>query len=76
MKHKLLIVDDEPMTRKALVRLLESKYTCLTAPDAESALETFGKEPDISVVLTDYKMEPGKNGIELPHYWGHRHKLA
>jgi len=65
MKHKLLIVDDEPMTRKALVRLLESKYTCLTAPDAESALETFGKEPDISVVLTDYKMEPGKNGIEL-----------
>jgi DNA-binding NtrC family response regulator len=65
MKHKILIVDDEPMTRKALVRLLESKYTCLTAPDAEGALKIFNEEKDISVVLSDYRMEPGKNGIEL-----------
>jgi DNA-binding NtrC family response regulator len=65
MKHKLLIVDDEPMTRKALLRILGSRYDCLSAADAESALKLFDENSDIAVVLTDYKMESGMNGVEL-----------
>lgn len=65
MKQKLLIADDELMTRNALLRLLGGTYECITAPDGESALKAFDENPGIAVVLTDYKMSPEMNGVDL-----------
>lgn len=63
-KRKILIVDDERMTRDVMARLLEQKYETLTAPDAEGAIKIAKDNADLALVLTDYKM-PGMNGIEL-----------
>ena len=63
-KPKILIVDDEPLTRNMMARVLGAKYECLTAPDAEAALKTIAANPDLALLLTDYKM-PGENGVEL-----------
>ena len=63
-RQKILIVDDEKPTRDALARILGATYECLTAPDADLALAALDANPDVLLVLTDYKM-PGKNGIEL-----------
>ena len=65
MKRKILIVDDEPVTRRALERALSPSYDCLAAPDAEAALKLFDENQDVAVVLSDYKMEPGMNGVDL-----------
>ncbi len=62
---KILIVDDEMATRNALARSLKNIYECITAADAELALEALDKNPDTSLLLTDYKMPPGMNGVEL-----------
>lgn len=64
MKPKILIVDDEPLTRNMMARVLSAQYDCLTAPDAESAWDTLSTTPDIALLLTDYKM-PGENGVAL-----------
>ena len=64
MKGKILVVDDEEVIRKALVKLLESEgYTVLAAEDAFTAIEKI-KEGTIDLLLTDLKM-PGKDGIQL-----------
>ena len=61
---KLLIVDDEKPTRDAMVRALSRAYTCLSAPDGDAAMKLVAENPDLALILTDYKM-PGMNGIEL-----------
>lgn len=61
---KILIVDDEKPTRDVMARILSSKYECLTAPDAAEALKALEVNPDVALVITDYKM-PGENGLEL-----------
>ena len=63
-KRKILIVDDEKPTREVMARILAPSYECLTAPDAEVALKILSETPEISLLVTDYKM-PGDNGIEL-----------
>ena len=64
-KSKILIVDDERMTRDALAKILgKMNYVCLTAADPELALKALAANPDVALILTDYKM-PGKNGVEL-----------
>ena len=64
MKPKLLIVDDEKPIRDVMSRILKANYTCLTAPNAEQALTLVDENPDLALLLTDYKM-PGDNGITL-----------
>lgn len=64
MKPKILIVDDEKPIRDVMSRILGSRYTCLTAPDAEVALKLVEGNHDLALILTDYKM-PGENGITL-----------
>ena len=64
MKPKILIVDDERPTREVMARLLGAHYDCLTAADAEQALAAVTANPDLVLLITDYKM-PGENGIEL-----------
>ena len=63
-KPKILIADDEKPTRDVMARILSSSCECLTAPDAELAMKAVEENPDLALLLTDYKM-PGENGIEL-----------
>lgn len=61
---RILIVDDEPLVARALMRLLtRAGFEVLVAssgPDALGKLGAFAAD----VVLTDYRM-PGMNGREL-----------
>ena len=63
-KPKILIVDDEKPTRDAMARALGRTYECLTAADADLAMQAVAANPDLALVITDYKM-PGANGLEL-----------
>ncbi len=61
----VLLVDDDPMLRRALVRTLQRKgYSAIsTAESASAALETIEKDgPD--VVISDMSM-PGASGLDL-----------
>ena len=61
---KLLIIDDEEPTRRALGRTLKSDaYQVLTAEDGKAGLELFTQEKP-PIILTDIKM-PGIDGIEV-----------
>ena len=64
MKPKILIVDDEKPTREVMARILGARYTCLTAPDAAQAMAVLADNPDLVLLVTDYKM-PGDNGVTL-----------
>jgi two-component system response regulator AlgR len=61
----ILIVDDEPLARERLVRMVSALgvHSVAQAETADQALETIN-EKDPSVVLLDIEM-PGKSGIEL-----------
>lgn len=64
VKAKILIVDDEKPIRDVMSRILSTHYACLTAPDADHALHLVGENPDLALLITDYKM-PGDNGLTL-----------
>lgn len=64
MKPKILIVDDEKPLRDTLARWFRQKYECLTAPDAEAAMELVRANGDLVLMISDVKM-PGENGVEL-----------
>ncbi|MCB9898097.1 MAG: response regulator [Planctomycetes bacterium] len=65
MRHKLLIVDDEPMIYHALRRGLhrEAEWETMYAAGAEAALEILETEA-IDIVICDENM-PGMNGSQL-----------
>ena len=65
-RPKILIVDDEKPTRDVMARILSSSCECLTAPDAELAMQTLDANSDVALLITDYKM-PGENG-EVDNY--------
>jgi DNA-binding NtrC family response regulator len=64
MKTKLLIIEDEKITRKSLADILETEgYEVYSAEDGEEGLDVFrSKSPDI--VITDLRL-PKLNGIEV-----------
>lgn len=65
---EILIVDDEPLARQRLTRMiekLEEHHLVGEAEDAESALAAID-EHDPDVVLLDVRM-PGKDGLALAH---------
>ncbi len=64
-QHEILVVDDSMIIRKHIQRLLENlQFNVLMAADGEEALETIEKNPDISLVITDYHM-PKMDGFKL-----------
>jgi putative two-component system response regulator len=63
-KHRVLIVDDEPVVRRILRQRLSTEgYQCQEASTAKEAEDRLAKSPAELVVL-DIKM-PGKSGVEL-----------
>lgn len=63
---KILCVDDEPNVLKALRRLFmdEDNYDIMIAESGEEGLAILADEPDIRLVVSDYRM-PGMNGVEF-----------
>lgn len=64
MKQKILVIDDEELLTKTLVRLLEAKgYEVLISKNGQEALIIL-EEECFDLVLTDIRM-PGMNGVEM-----------
>ena len=64
-QEKVLFVDDEPNVLRSLNRLLiDEEYTLYTAESGREGLEILEREPDIQVVVSDYRM-PEMNGVDF-----------
>lgn len=63
MKHKLLIIDDEPKAGRLIARYLEGDYDCQVFTDPVAAIEYFLQE-SADLVITDMQM-PKLNGAEV-----------
>jgi DNA-binding NtrC family response regulator len=64
-KRLILVVDDDPLVRRSMQRVLGGEYEVLPAggkAEAEAILESRG---DICLVISDCQMEQGRSGIEL-----------
>ena len=61
--QNILIVDDDKSIRYSLKRMMEGKYSILTAQNGEEALERV-KESFPDLILMDIKM-PGRSGIDV-----------
>lgn len=68
----ILFVDDEASILRALERtFIEDDYDVMTACSAEEGLALLCREPDVRVVVSDYRM-PGMDGIEFLRTVGER----
>ena len=63
-RKRLLIVDDEPLNRDLLCRVLKDDYACEEAEDADAAIAVLEAAEAIDVILCDQLM-PGRSGTEL-----------
>jgi len=64
-KYDVLIVEDEPISRKALTALISAKgYNADAAPSGEDALKRSAQNGVPMIALVDLEL-PGMNGIEL-----------
>src|SRR4051812_5143800 len=62
--ERILVADDDAMSRKLLARILESAgFSCTQAPDGIEALKLLHEDTP-SLLLLDYDM-PGMNGAEV-----------
>ncbi len=63
MFETILVVDDDKSIRYSLKRMMDEKYSILTAQNGKEALDRVkGNSPDL--IIMDIKM-PGQNGIEV-----------
>jgi len=60
----ILLVDDEPMTRKVLKHILGSNYCVVAHENAQDALAWLQENPNVSCILTDLQM-PEVNGKDF-----------
>jgi signal transduction histidine kinase len=63
-KSKILFVDDDPAIIDLFQISFAGEYDIYSASSGDEALEVYTRNPDIGVILSDYKM-PGMSGIEL-----------
>ncbi len=62
---KILVVDDDALTRDMLVFILESSgYQIEAADDGTSAIRKFQSDPEINLIVSDVVM-PGMSGMDL-----------
>lgn len=62
---KVLIADDDPVTRMLLSsRLRSSDYNVTVVEDGDAAMRVLAEDDDIRIVLLDWEM-PGASGVEV-----------
>lgn len=61
---RVLVIDDEPMVRNTLARMLSRDYAITIAQDAQEALQMVSRGELFDVILSDVSMS-GMTGIEL-----------
>ena len=61
--NRILIVDDEVAIRRLFAEVLNQRYECVTAADAQQAFSRLA-EQQFALVITDVQM-PGLSGVEL-----------
>nr|WP_283950284.1 response regulator transcription factor [Pseudomonas piscis] len=62
---KVLVVDDQPLIVEELCEFLEgSGYRCVPCQSSRDAVDSFARDPEITLVLFDLHM-PDLDGIEL-----------
>lgn len=59
----VMVVDDDQSVRELLDTILKDKYTVITAPTGDAALQTF-KKVEINVVLLDLRL-PDREGLDI-----------
>lgn len=61
---KILIVDDEQDIREILSMMIEtnSEHAIIEAGSGFEAIDVLKKNPDISIIFCDYRMENGNGG--------------
>lgn len=64
-KPLILVVDDDPMVRKAMLRVLKDEFGVLLAETGAEAERLLESRSDICLVISDCQMEHGNSGIEL-----------
>jgi two-component system invasion response regulator UvrY len=64
--EKLLLVDDHPIVRTGLIRILEGSFPSIQIDEAENGQEAIAKiwEYDYDLVLLDISM-PGRDGLSV-----------
>lgn len=63
-RARVLVIDDEPLMRSALVRGLSADFDVVLAADGTEALSMMGRDRSYDVVLCDVMMS-GLGGLEL-----------
>lgn len=63
MTHKLMMVDDEPVNLRTLMRLFRQDYEVVTAESGAEALRLL-EQHDVALLISDQRM-PEMTGIEL-----------
>ncbi|MDF3067490.1 MAG: Sensory box histidine kinase/response regulator [Polyangiaceae bacterium] len=61
---QILVIDDEPMIRTLVSRLLSGRYRVTTADSVRAALAVLNERSDFDAVLCDLMM-PGESGIDF-----------
>ncbi len=64
MKPEILIVDDNPLTRKILKAYLEAEGFSVDGCESGNAALSLAKERQFGIFVIDYRM-PGMNGDEV-----------
>ena len=73
MKQKILVIDDTFETRNHIKEKLEaSGYSIITAVDGVDALKVLKNNPQIDLILTDYRM-PSLGGEDLLDLLSHHY---
>jgi PAS domain S-box-containing protein len=63
-RGRLLVIDDEPMIRTAIQRVLSGEHEVVLVPGGQAALDLFEHDQGFDAILCDLLM-PGMNGMEL-----------
>lgn len=66
---RILLVDDDKEIRFALASVFQAKhkYTVIEACSGHEAIYTLTKQPDVSLIISDFQM-PGGNGDVIVDY--------
>jgi CheY-like chemotaxis protein len=63
LRHKVLVVDDDPAQRRSCERALGARYEVVSASDGAGALEAIAQH-DFTAIVSDLVM-PGIDGLAL-----------